>query len=384
MQLLQLFSAHGWDITFASVAAESEFSADLNSLNIRKAQIELNNENFNVFVKELNPSVVIFDRFMVEEQFGWRVAEACPNALRIIETIDLHCLRTSRQQVLKTGEELNAVLLSSEISKREIAALYRSDLSIMISEAEMELLKNAFSFPEDLIFYLPFLIPEKPSSTLPSYEGRQHFVTIGNFRHAPNWDSVRYLKESIWPLIRKQLPDAQLHIYGSYASEKVQQLHKPAEGFCIMGRAEDAVVVMQQARVCLAPLRFGAGIKGKLAQSMLCGTPSVTTSVGAEGMHGNLEWDGVIADDATAFANAAVQLYQQKKLWEKAQQNGFVLVKERYTQSSAGDKLIYRIAQIQNNLIEHRRRNFIGAMLQYHTLQSTKFLSKWIEEKNKQ
>ncbi|MCX6182003.1 MAG: glycosyltransferase family 4 protein [Bacteroidetes bacterium] len=383
MQLIRLFLSRNFKVIFASVAAENEFSADLKALGVEKAIIELNKESFDVFVKDLNPAIVIFDRFMVEEQFGWRVAEACPNALRIIETIDLHCVRVSRQQALKTGEELNAVLLINDISKREIAAIYRSDLSLIISEAEVEILQNAFKLNKELIFYLPFLLEEAIDKNLPTFENRKNFVTIGNFKHEPNWDSVRYLKENIWPLIREKMPDAQLHIYGSYSSEKVTQLHNPKEGFHIMGRAENAELVMKDARVCLAPLRFGAGIKGKLSQAMLCGTPSVTTSVGAEGMHGNFEWNGIIADEPEVFASAAVKLYNDKTLWEQAQNNGFTLINERYTDRKEELSLLRRIEVIQQNLDLHREKNFIGSMLTHHTMQSSKFLSKWIQEKNK-
>lgn len=93
------------------------------------------------------------------------------------------------------------------------------------------------------------------------------------------------MKHSLWPLIRRQLPGAQLHIYGAYTPPKATALHNPAQGFHVMNWAEDALQVMTAARICLAPLRFGAGIKGKLADAMVaCGTPNITTPVGAEAM----------------------------------------------------------------------------------------------------
>ena len=383
MHLIRLFLAQNWKVTFACVAVESEFMADIKSLGVDTVAIELNNESFDIFIQQLNPTIVLFDRFMVEEQFGWRIVQNCPNALRVVETIDLHCLRTSRQQVLKTGEDLRSVLLSSEISKREIASIYRSDLSIIISEAEVKILKEEFEVSDSLLFYLPFLVDSVHVAALSAYEERKGFITIGNFKHEPNWDSVRYLKEIIWPLIRKQMPDVELKIYGSYASEKILQLHNPKEGFYIMGRAEDAKEVMQQARVCLAPLRFGAGIKGKLVDAMLCGTPSITTSIGAEGMCGEMKWNGSVVDDEKRFAAEAVKLYQDKKLWEQAQQNGFALIEKRFTNTQFNKQIIKTLLQIQTEIIAHRQNNFTGSMLLHHTMQSTKFMSKWIEEKNK-
>lgn len=112
-------------------------------------------------------------------------------------------------------------------------------------------------------------------------------------------------------LIKKQVPEAVLNIYGAYASQKVLQLNNIKEGFLIKG-AENANEVVLKARVVLAPLRFGAGIKGKLLEAMQCGTPSVTTSIGAESMHADLSWNGFIEDNPDAFAKKAVELYHNK------------------------------------------------------------------------
>ncbi len=386
MQLLQMFLRNDWQITFASSAADSDFAEDITSLGIDKVSIELNNSSFDEFVKELNPQVVVFDRFMSEEQYGWRVAESVPNALRMIETIDLHCLRTSRQEMLKSGENLTATLLKNDTAKRELACYFRSDLNLIISDEEIPILQNVFHFPLEQLYYLPYKIPSlsiEEKSTLPSFEEREHFVTIGNFKHEPNWDSVRYLKETIWPQIRAKMPQAQLHVYGSYAGAKVLQLHKPAEGFHVLGRAEDALTVMKNARVCLAPLRFGAGIKGKLAEAMLCGTPSVTTAIGAEGLRGEMPWNGAVTEDLSIFVNAAVQLYQDKNKFMEAQQNGFSIIEKRFETLDKEQNFIQRINNLLQNLQEHRSKNFVGSMLMHHSLQSTKYLSKWIEEKNK-
>ena len=127
-----------------------------------------------------------------------------------------------------------------------------------------------------------------------TFEERKDFIFVGNFLHEPNRDAVHYLKESVWPLIRAQLPDAGMCIYGAYPSQSVLQLHQPKERFFSLGRADDAQEVVAKARVMLAPLRFGAGMKGKLLEAMQCGTPSVTTAIGAESMYGDLPWNGFI------------------------------------------------------------------------------------------
>ena len=386
LQLLNVFKNQNYTITFATPAQKTENSLNLAELGVEEKSIELNSSSFDDFIKEQQPDVVLFDRFMMEEQFGWRVAEHCPKALRVLDTEDLHFLRKTRHQQLKKGKQFSIeALLNSDEAKREIAAILRCDMSLIISTYEMQLLKDVFKVDESILYHLPFLlssIDEKVVKKWKSFEERQHFVFIGNFFHAPNVDAVLQLK-TIWKTIRKQLPEAELHIYGAYATQQIQQLHKPKEGFIIKGFAEDALEVVKSARVVLAPIRFGAGIKGKLTEAMECGTPSVTTSIGAEGMHENLPWNGFIENDFEKFANKAIELYTYDILWKKSQQKGIAIINSIYDKEKLAFSFVNKIKEIQENLETHRTQNFLGSLLQHQTLQATKFMSKWIEEKNK-
>jgi glycosyltransferase involved in cell wall biosynthesis len=277
-------------------------------------------------------------------------------------------------------------LLTEDSAKREIASILRCDLSLIISEYELELLETVFKIDQSLLYYLPIIANDIDANylkELPPFEERQNFIFVGNFLHEPNWNAVQYLKESIWPLIKKQLPEVDLSIYGAYPSQKVLQLHKPSEGFYIKGRALNAQKVVQMARVVLAPLRFGAGIKGKLFEAMQCGTPSVTTTVGGESMYGNLPWNGCITDDEVDFANQAVKLYLDKTVWLKAQENGIQIINNRYSIAIFQNDFARQIDFMLFNIKEHRSNNFIGELLQHHTLKSTKYMARWIEEKNK-
>ncbi len=386
LQLIELFKTQGWKIAFACAARESEYCSDIEALGVTKYAIELNNNSFDEFVKSLNPTLVIFDRFTLEEQFGWRVAEACPDALRVLDTIDLHCLRDARHRAIKEKREFVLSDLISDVAKRELASIYRSDVSLMISNYEMELLQNYFKVDGKLLHYTPFLlnpISEEEQFNWTKFSEREHFISIGNFLHEPNWDSVLFLKHDIWPLIRKQLPKAELHIYGAYPSHKVFQLHNLKEGFIIKGRAEDAEMVMKNARVCLAPLRFGAGMKGKLIDSMLYGTPNVATSIGAEAMHENLDWNGKIENTPQSIANAAIELYANELLWKQSQENGKIIINQVFEKEKHGKALIEKLLFVLNSLKNHREQNFIGAMLMQQTVSSTKYMSLWIEAKNK-
>ena len=382
LSILRLLKQQDWHVEFSTPSQPTDHMIDLAEEGITSQSITLNCDSFDSYISEYQPDIVLFDRFMMEEQFGWRVEKNCPNALKILDTEDLQCLRQARQQANKSNREMIQADLFSELAKREIAAIYRCDLSLIISSFEMELLVDTFKVDARLLHYLPFMVDlaKCPTNTT-SFSDRQHFMTIGNFRHAPNWDAVLYLQK-IWPLIRKKIPDAELHIYGAYPPPKATALNNPKTGFLIKGWAEDALTTMEQYRLCLAPLRFGAGIKGKLVDAMISQTPSITTSVGSEGMHGQELWPGMIMDDVTEFADAAVKLYNNEQEWLRAQQNGNTLLRERYDRSKLGTQLISKITEIEEDLEQHRLNNFTGGMLKHHSMKSTQYMSQWIAAKN--
>lgn len=386
LQLIALFLKQNWVVTFASASQKSENATNLSSLGIDEISIQLNSSSFDDLIKDLNPTMVVFDRFMTEEQFGWRVAESCPKAIRILDTEDLHFLRKVRHQQLKKAEDFtNEALLNSDDTKREIAAILRCDVSLIISTYEMDLLKGVFKIDENILYYLPFLLDQIAEYQIKKwkyFEERNHFIFIGNFFHKPNVDAVLTLKKEVWGAIRKILPKAELHIYGAYVTPQIQQLHDKKEGFLIKGFAENSKEVVGNARVVLAPLRFGAGIKGKLTEAMICGTPSVTTSIGAEGMYDNFPWNGFIEDDFADFTLMAAELYTKKNLWQNAQKTGIDIINEIYDKEKISPLFIKRIEEIQRNLEQHRTHNFLGSLLQHQSLQATKYMSKWIEAKN--
>ena len=386
LQLIEVFLKQGCKITFASPAQRNEKAKNLSELGIDEVSIELNNSSFDVFVKGLNPDIVLFDRFMMEEQFGWRVAEQCPSAFRILDTEDFHTLRKARHKALKENRPFKEEdLLIFDLAKREIASILRSDLSLMISTYEMDVLQRVFKLNTSILHHVPFLLEKIDEDQINSWKyfnERDHFTIIGNCLHDPNVDAILQLKKIIWPIIREQLPKAELHVYVAYATQQINDLHNKKEGFLIKGYTNNPEEVVRNSRVVLAPLRFGAGIKGKLIEAMIYGAPSMTTSIGAESMHADLPWNGFIEDNPELFAKEAIELYSNKSLWELSQKNGILLINQLYDKEVLGQKLINRINELQNDLETHRTQNFMGSLLQHHSLQSTKYMSKWIETKN--
>lgn len=401
LELISCFQQQGWSLVFATPAGLTPHQVDLHDLGVQCHKITLNSDSFDAFVAELAPDIVMFDRFMMEEQFGWRVAKVCPQALRVLNTEDLHSLRQARQGQLQAllrcvGDTDKAIadymsagpdtlfewMTGEELAYREIAAIHRSDLSLIISEFEEALLITQFGVSPDSLHYCPFMLSQEPEPPR-TFDDRAHFVSIGNFRHAPNWDAVLWLKQRLWPQIRERLPNAELHLYGAYPPPKATALHNGREGFLVKGWAPDALEVLGQARVCLAPLRFGAGIKGKLADAMRAGTPSVTTPLGAEGMGQSDEWPGKVASSPGALVSAAVELYSSPQPWLQAQKAGYALAAARFGPAIHGSALAERLRRSLDSLQAQRQSNFTGAMLRHHFHQSSHYLGRWIEAKNR-
>ena len=385
LQLIDFFINQNYTVVFATSCKKSTNAFDLESLNVQVVEILLNHSSFDFFVKDLNPEVVLFDRFMTEEQFGWRITENCPDALRILDTEDLHFLRKTRQQSISSSSGSANDFDLNDIAKREIASIYRSDLSLIISEAELKILIDTFKIDCSLLLYLPFMLDLNENSELKqhsSFSERTDFVSIGNFLHPPNSDAIFYLKNDIWPLIKSQLPQANLHVYGAYNTQAIRSMHNKKDGFLLHGYVEDAFEVVNSSRVLLAPLRFGAGLKGKLILAMQCGTPAAMSTIAAEGMFGSDQPNGIIEDDPSLFVKKCIDLYTQESLWTEYQNKGDAVLKSRFNKLDHQLKLKERISLIQSTIQSHRSDNFIGQLLAHHQFQSTKYMSRWIEVKN--
>jgi len=230
---------------------------------------------------------------------------------------------------------------------------------------------------------LPLLSHVVELNRMPKFEERKDLLFVGNFLHEPNWHAVQTLKQDIWPLIREQNKKVELHIYGAYAAEKHKQLNKPKENFYIHGYIENLEDKLKKSRLLIAPLYFGAGQKGKLLKAMQCGTPSVTTTIGAEAMQFGKAWPGVIEDNYEAFTIALLDIYNNKAYWEEKQSNILPLVNGHFQYENYLSVLKIRISKLLEEKETLRAKNIIGEILWHNSMRSTEFMSRWIIEKNK-
>ncbi|MEN8815679.1 MAG: glycosyltransferase [Nonlabens sp.] len=385
LQLLEIFKENSYSVHFCSATQKSKYSFDLESIGIKEQTVFLNDDSFDTYIQNLQPDIVLYDRFMTEEQYSWRVRENSSTCIHILDTEDLHFLRKAREVVLKKKQPLN---LYNEVAMREIASISRCDLSMIISTIEFDLLQKDFEIPKSKLVYIPFLYSdakrEKLTFNQNSFQKRSNFVMIGNSLHEPNYDAILYMKKEIWPLIRKTLPQVEVHIYGAYQSDKITQLHNKKDGFLIKGFASDAYETLANYRILLAPLRFGAGLKGKIFDALHTATPVAMTSIAAEAMFVNSAPFGFIEDEMINYATYCVELYQSKEQWNEVSGKHLEILKSNYDRSAFAKALLLQISKIdiksdeQQSPLEH----FNLKMLNYHSNARFKYLSKWIALKN--
>ena len=369
MQLVTAFKDDGWQISFVADAREGASTEALRQLGVICTRLAPNDSAFDAHVAALKPDVTFFDKFTTEEKFGWRVRSAWPASLRVLDTIDLHFLRLGRDKNVA----------ANDIALREVAAIYRSDLSLLTSDHEMRLLQSACNVPASLLHVCRLAYP--PLNATKAFHDRQHFAMVGNYKHPPNAEALIWLKKEIWPLIRQKMPNARVDVWGSYAGPEHLSQHAPDDGFYVQGHNEAHWEDLAKRRVNLAPLRAGAGIKGKIADGWWLGTPAVTTAIGAEGMHTGLPFGGLIRDDAAAIADAAVALHEDEALWNTSAADGRHLIESLYLANSTTTPLLNRIGMLRDYLDEARLANFTGAMLWQQGLRATEYFSRWIELK---
>jgi glycosyltransferase involved in cell wall biosynthesis len=399
MSLIRAFGDAGYEVHYASPAKAGQHDEALRARGVRTHRVAPNDPDFDAWIAELAPEVAVIERFMMEEQFGWRVARFSPGTLRVLETSDLHFLRQARKRALEPPPEpAEGQVRPDDTELREIASIYRSDLSLIISPHELALLTSPlgeYRVPAELLHELSFCYDPSPHTAVPAAQAfgeRAGFVMIGNFRHEPNADAVRWLKREIWPRVRALLPQAQVHVYGAYAPREMMALDDAGTGFRMKGAAGDQFAVLGRYRVNLAPLRFGAGLKGKISDGWWAGTPCVATPVGAEGMERDgrsadgealraPRFGGLVAETADELAEASIRLHEDPATWQPAREAGLGCVRERFDHAENASRLVARIEGVLGDLERHRRRNFTGRMLAHHLHRGTEYFARWIELK---
>ncbi len=263
---------------------------------------------------------VILHRMDTTSKWFDKIRDYCPDAKIIFNTVDLHHIRERREGDLKNDPEL--ISRSERSEKIELDLIRRADHSIVVSSYERDaLLKRE---PDLRVSHLP-LIRAVPGSEA-SFAARRGLVFVGGFAHAPNLDAVKYFVENVWPGVRERLPDAVFRIVGSKMPDEVFNLGG-SNGIEAVGFVQELSDVLDASRLMVAPLRFGAGAKGKVISSLSHGLPCIATPVAAEGMTAD-ERDGIVVRDGAAeLCEAIVRLYDDAEAWGRASEGAIAFSK---------------------------------------------------------
>lgn len=361
-----------------SPGSASEHSLSWEQSGVRTLSCDPNQSSIEEILRTLAPEIVLYDRFYMEEQFGWRARELWPKALHIVDTSDIHCIRRARQRAVGLQHSWRQVMspdedLFEDDILREMASLHRADITLVVSSYEEKWL-IARGLESERILLLPF--SAKVEIITKDFVTRKGFCFLGNYFHPPNLDAVKWLESELWPLVRQKLPDAELHLYGAYPPQIVSR-HKGKDGIYSHGPVLDHRAALAKHLALVAPLRYGAGIKGKVLESWAVGTPVIGTPIAFEG----------ITDSHVEFTTGETFVEEILRLsaegnWQRSVAEGRQVLEERFNEELLFRKFSDFLLRAEAELPK-TRASLTGRMLRHHGSQSVKYLSRWIEEKNK-
>jgi GT2 family glycosyltransferase len=284
--------------------------------------------DFRRLMRERRFRAAVVSRPFVAEALLQSVRRADPRVKVVFDMVDAHFIRFAREAAV-TGDP--AAAREAENFRRTETGLARaSDLLWCNSSADKEAMERE--------------APGVPSVVVPTvhrihaaatpFEGREHLLFVGNFLHRPNADGVRFFIEEVLPLVRESLHGEELLLVGDNAPAEFAS--REAEGVRLLGYVPDVDPLFARARVFVAPVRFGAGVKGKIGEALAYAVPVVTTGIGAEGMSLRDGEEALIADTAEEFARAVVRLYQDGELWRRLSSNAHAHVERHFSPRVVG------------------------------------------------
>ena len=349
--------------------------------------LTLNTQESEASIVSYNPNLVVFDRFLQEEKWGWIFDTHLPSCIKITDTSDFYSLRSSREKALLLNRPwVIEDLIQDSHLYRELSSLYKSDLSLIISEFEWTVLQKILDFKTPSLLHVPFQVTASEILTpvhRPHWNQRKHLVFVGQYRHRPNVDCINYIQSELWPELISLLPDLELHIYGAgFPSEFVHRYNARYKSLQIKGPIKDLHNTLARYRLLFAPLRFGAGQKGKFIDAFCTYTPVVTSSLGAEGMWNLEELSNSIADSSHELIQRVLSLYSNSHNWDCTQDQIHALL-QRFQSSQYEDTLKHHLLNLMQSPQKRSGAQIIGALLKQNAYQAQRYKYKYIQEKTK-
>lgn len=266
----------------------------------------------------------------------------CPRAKVVFDTVDLHFLREERQALVENAPQLRQKAVATK--RLEYGTMRRADATIFISETETALVTA--ELPDIRAASIPYA-RDTPGRSTP-FASRTDIVFIGSFFHAPNVDAVIHFVTTIWPLVHQELPEARFRIVGSNMPGDIYSLSS-YPGVVAQGFVPNIKDVLDHCKLTVAPLRYGAGIKGKIGTSLSHGVPCVATPIAAEGLSLQENHNIMVSTDVAAFAETIVRVYRNEELWTRLSDNGVAFMRDGFSFEQYKNRIQQLIEQISRD-----------------------------------
>lgn len=335
--ILQLLVQMNYKVTFSAenLGFHAQYSTALRKIGVETICYPYV-QKIHSYLQEKGSEIdcVIISRRDVADQYLNIVKDFCPGAKVIFDTVDLHFLREAREKEVCSGKSVHITECAK--NSKELVLASQSDEVWVVSEAEAILLNEIV--PEMPVHVVSLLHTVQPTST--PFAERDGILFVGSFMHPPNIDAVNFYLTHVHEKVRERLGPLKFYVIGSHPPEDWKRwTERYPDEVKITGFVEDIRPYFEKVRLSVAPLRFGAGIKGKINSSMSFGVPVVTTSVGAEGMSLVNGHNAMVADGAEDIASAIVSVYENEAMWEKIVKAGFRNIDELFSFARAKDAL---------------------------------------------
>jgi len=275
---------------------------------------------------------IFISRHYVATNYLLMLKRYCSDVRFIFDTVDLHYLREQRMAEINNSRSLKIAALQTR--RAELNVIEAANATLVVSSAEKAVL--AEDSPGSRVHILSNIhdVPGRDKA----FSERRDICFIGGYQHPPNLDAVQWFVTEVWPLIHEQIPDMKFHLIGSKAPDRIRALE--GNGVIFHGYVESLEPFLDGCRLAVAPLRYGAGVKGKVNMSMAHGQPMVVTSTAAEGLFGEHEREYLLADDAESFAHEVVRLYQDETLWYRLSDASSRNAEDHFSMNAARNSLV--------------------------------------------
>lgn len=317
-EIVKIFLNQGYSITFlAKYANHPRYRSALEDLGV-ECICDLGTSltdclaQFASFLRERAFDIAVFSHYFNYNTYAPYLQAFLPNCHLILDTVDLHFLRLQREAALSSDPVMQKY--AEQVHYQEVSAILDADCLWMVTKKERDIVLPIVSNSEIAIHVVPIIHPVEKH--LQAYSQRKGVVFLGNYGHSPNVDAVNYFMQEVFPLLCQMLPEVHITIAGNQPPTHFQKYTEAYANVSVTGFVPDHRDILSSHLVGIAPLRYGAGMKGKIGEYLACGLPCVSTSIGAEGMELEHEHEILIADDPVQFAKMIMKLYCDIDLWQ--------------------------------------------------------------------